>query len=544
MSHATPDVVDVPDEVHRRRWWALAVLNLSLVMIIMDNTILNVALPHLSEALEASTSQLQWIVDAYTIVFAGLLLTLGALGDRTGRRRGLLVGLVVFAAGSAAATFAETSAWLIVCRGLMGVGGALIMPATLSIVANLFRDPRERAKAIGIWSAASGIGVVVGPLLGGYLLDHFTWSSVFWINVPLAVVVFGATLKLVPESRAASAPGTDVPAVLLSITGIVALLYGIIQAPEHGWTSPATLVAFAVAVTAIGGFVAWELHTPEPMLDVRFFRNARFSAANGAITLAMFGMFGSMFLLSQLIQFIQGHDALGAGIRMTPFALGLAMAAPVGNIADRKIGTKITVATGLSITAVGLLTFLNIQADSPYLPMFFSILIMSIGMGLVFGPATESVMGSLPPERAGVGSAINDTTRELGGALGVAVIGSAMSAVYAGKVATAMAATGLPEAASETAQSSLAGALAVARQVGGDVGAGITRAASDAYVAGLHRSVVIGAVAVFAGALFALLFLPSRAPSTAQVTVITPGPSMSQTADDDPDDSLPVGLTA
>ncbi len=411
MSHATPDVVDVPEHIHRRRWWALAVLNLSLVMIIMDNTILNVALPHLSASLQASTSQLQWIVDAYTIVFAGLLLTLGALGDRTGRRRGLLVGLVVFGLGSAAATFAQTSTWLIVCRGIMGIGGALIMPATLSIVANLFRDPRERAKAIGIWSAASGIGVVVGPLLGGYLLDHFAWSSVFWINVPLAAVVLVATLALVPESRAASAPGIDVPAVVLSITGIVSLLYGIIQAPEHGWTSPATLLAFAVAVTAIGGFVAWELHTPEPMLDVRFFRNARFSAANGAITLAMFGMFGSMFLLSQLIQFIQGHDALGAGLRMTPFALGLAMGAPVGNLADRRIGTKITVATGLSITAVGLLTFLNIQADSPYLPMFFSILIMSVGMGLVFGPATESVMGSLPPERAGVGSAINDTTR-------------------------------------------------------------------------------------------------------------------------------------
>ena len=548
VTAAEPDLRDlagVPDHVHRRRWWALAVLSMSLVMIVMDNTILNVALPHLSEALQASTSQLQWIVDAYTIVFAGLLLTLGALGDRLGRRKALLAGLVIFAGGSAAATFATTATWLIVTRGVMGVGGALIMPSTLSILANVFRDPRERAKAISVWSAASGIGIVAGPLLGGFLLNHFSWASVFWVNVPVALLMLGATIALVPDSRAADAPRTDVAGVLLSTGGIVALLYGIIQAPEHGWTSVASVSAFVVAVVALAGFVAWELHTPAPMLDVRFFRNPRFSAANGAITLAMFGMFGSLFLLSQFLQFVQGNDAFAAGVRMTPFAVGLALGAPLGNLADRRIGTKYTVSLGLAIAAIGLGSFVRLEADSSFAPLLVSILVMSVGMGLVFGPATESVMGSLPPERAGVGSAINDTTRELGGALGVAVIGSAMSSAYTHHVVDALRGIDLPAGAGVAVERSLAGALAVARQAGGDAGAGIADAARQAFVAGMHRGVVIGAVAVALAALAALVFLPARA-RLGSVRVITTGRPLSETVTDDLDDAddLAFGLPA
>ena len=542
MAHASPAVVEVPDNVHRRRWWALAVLSLSLVMIVMDNTILNVALPHLSENLNATTSQLQWIVDAYTIVFAGLLLTLGALGDRLGRRKALVAGLVVFAAGSFAATFATTATWLIVSRGAMGVGGALIMPSTLSILANVFRDPKERAKAISVWSAASGIGIVVGPLLGGYLLNHFAWSSVFWVNVPVALLMLGATLFIVPESKAADAPRTDVPGVLLSTGGIVALLWGIIQAPEHGWTNGSILLAFAAAVVALVGFVAWELHTPQPMLDVRFFQNRRFSAANGAVTLAMFGMFGSLFLLSQFLQFVQGHDALAAGVRMTPFAIGLAAGAPIGNLLDRRIGTKLTVTLGLTVTAIGLYSFTSLDSSSSFTPMLISMLIMSIGMGTVFGPATESVMGSLPPERAGVGSAINDTTRELGGALGVAVIGSAMSSIFTGQMASAVGGLGLPAPAREAAERSLAGGLAVARQIGGEGGQLIANAARSAFVDGMHRGVTIGALAVLAGAAAALAFLPARARATS-VRVVTPG--LDQTDDDAfTTDELPLGLSA
>ncbi len=537
MAHAN---VDVADHVHRRRWWALAVLSMSLVMIVMDNTILNVALPHLSESLQATTSQLQWIVDAYTIVFAGLLLTLGAFGDRVGRRRALVGGLVVFATGSFAATFATTATWLIVTRGLMGVGGALIMPSTLSILANVFRDPRERAKAISVWSAASGVGIVIGPLLGGFLLNHFAWSSVFWVNVPVALLMLGATLLIVPESKAADAPRTDVPGVLLSTGGIVAMLWGIIQAPEHGWTNPSILAAFATSIAAIAGFVAWELHTPKPMLDVRFFRNARFSAANGAVTLAMFGMFGSLFLLSQFLQFVQGHDALQAGLRMTPFAVGIAAGAPLGNLLDRRIGTKYTVTLGLAVTAIGLYSFTGLQSSSSFAPLLISILIMSIGMGTVFGPATESVMGSLPPERAGVGSAINDTTRELGGALGVAVIGSAMSSVYGHQVVSALAGAALPGPAREAVQRSLAGGLGVARQIGGDLGAQIASVTREAFVSGMHRGVIIGSVAVLVGAISALVFLPARAHAAAEVRVITPGSAMSETGSDE----RPVGLTA
>lgn len=505
-----PATTEIEAPADPRRWWALGVLSFSLVMIVMDNTILNVALPKLSQGLQATNSQLQWIVDAYTLVFAALLLTLGALGDRRGRRAALLTGLVVFAGGSVAATFADSATWLIVSRGVMGVGGALIMPSTLSIIANIFRNPKERAKAISIWSAASGVGIVAGPVLGGYLLEHYSWSSVFWINVPLAAAMFIATRALVPESKADDAPRTDWPGVILSAAGLFSLLYAIIEAPVHGWADPTTIGAFALAIGILGAFVAWELHTPEPMLDVRFFRNRRFSAANGAITLAMFGMFGSLFLVSQFLQFVQGYSALESGVRIIPFAAGMVLGAPLGNLGDKRIGTKGIVTLGLVITAAGLFSFTNLSVTSSYSTMAISMLIMSFGMGMVFGPATESVMGSLPPERAGVGSAINDTTRELGGALGVAVIGSAMSSLYSARVGAAIASAPMPDEAREITRGSLAGALAVAERVGGSAGSQLADFARNAFADGLHRGVTIGSIAVLAGAAAAFAFLPSR----------------------------------
>jgi EmrB/QacA subfamily drug resistance transporter len=417
----------------------------------------------------------------------------------------------------------------------MGIGGALIMPSTLSIVANIFRDPRERAKAIAIWSAASGVGVVVGPLLGGWLLEHYSWSSAFWVNIPLAVLMFIAVLRLVPESKAADAPRPDPIGVVLSTAGVIALLWGIIQAPEHGWTSPSTLVSLSLAAALLFGFVKWELSVEEPMLDVRFLRNARFSAANGAITLAMFGMFGSMFLLTQLLQFVQGHSALGSGLRIAPFAIGIAIGAPVGNVFDRKIGTKLTVTAGLVVTAIGLFSFTSIGVDTAYTGMFVSTLIMSVGMGTVFGPATDSVMGSLPPDRAGVGSAVNDTTRELGGAIGVGVIGSIMASVYASRLGDALDAAGvaLPGAAREAATGSIAGALTVAQSAGGGLGSALIDAAKLAYVDGMHRGVVIGSIAVLLGAVAAFVFLPARTRSAADATEAAL--AMSETGGDGPE---------
>ena len=535
VSHASPvpdhDVID--PQVHARRWFTLATLCLSLLIIVMDNTILNVAIPSLIRGLGASNREIQWVIDSYTLVFAGLLLTTGSLSDRFGRKGALQLGIVLFGLGSAASALTSTPTQLIFTRAFMGLGAALIMPSTLSILTNVFRDPKERAKAISIWSAASGIGIVVGPVLGGYLLERFSWSSVFWVNVPLAALMFLGTWLIVPESKADDAPRTDWPGVALSIAGVVGVLWGIIEAPERGWSDPLILGAFAVGILALVAFARWELHSAEPMLDVRFFRNARFSAANGAVTLAVFGMFGSLFLVSQFLQFVQGHSALQSGLRITPFAIGLALGAPIGNLLDRRIGTKLTVAGGLVVTAIGLYSFNSTQVDSPFLNLFGSMILMAIGMGTVFGPATESVMGSLPPERAGVGSAINDTTRELGGALGVAVIGSAMSSAYSSSLSHAIGSAPMPDAMRSAVERSLAGALAVADRIGGDGGHALADVAKTAYVDGMHRGVTIGSVAVLLGAVAALVFLPARAKD--QATVTRDASPMSDTDRDDLD---------
>src|SRR4051812_16491603 len=284
----------VSEEVHARRWWTLAVLCLSLLIIVMDNTILNVAIPRLVEDLGASNSQLQWIIDGYTLVFAGLLLTTGSWGDRFGRKRALRIGIVIFAVGSALSALATTPNNLIMTRALMGVGGALIMPSTLSILTDVFRDPKERGRAIAVWAGFSGLGVAIGPLTGGFLLNHFSWSSVFWVNIPIGVLALIGGHFFIPESKDPNAPKLDLPAAALSIIGLGALLYAIIEVPAEGWTDEKVLTALAVAVVALAGFVVRELTTDHPMLDVSFFKNRRFSAANSSITLTFFAMFGSM----------------------------------------------------------------------------------------------------------------------------------------------------------------------------------------------------------------------------------------------------------
>jgi EmrB/QacA subfamily drug resistance transporter len=314
--------------VYEGRWKTLAVLCLSLVIIVMDNTILNVALPSLARDLGATNSQLQWIVDSYVIVFAGLLLTFGTIGDKFGRKGALSGGILLFGLGSIFAALSTTAQQLIAARAFTGIGGALIMPATLSILSNVFMNPKERAKAIAIWSACSGIGVVIGPVLGGFLLEHYSWHSVFWINLPLLAGAWLAGWMFVPKSRDPHSPRLDLVGAGLSIVGLSTLLWAIIEAPVKGWTSPEVIAAFSVAAVTMVTFVFWEKTREHPMLDVRFFANPRFSAANGAVTLTFFGMFGSLFLLTQWMQFVKGYSTLAAGVRVIPFAVGMGIAAP------------------------------------------------------------------------------------------------------------------------------------------------------------------------------------------------------------------------
>jgi EmrB/QacA subfamily drug resistance transporter len=493
-----------------RRWQILAVLCVSLFVIVMDNTIVNVALPTLARELDAGTSSLQWIVDAYTLVFAGLLLAAGGLGDRFGRKGALLAGLALFGAFSAAGALASSTGQLISARAVMGVGAALIFPTTLAIVVNVFTEPRERAAAIGIWTAIAGVGVALGPISGGWLLEHFSWGSVFLVNVPVTVAGIVGTLVLVPRSRDPRAPRLDLPGLALSIAGVTLLVWSLIEAPSHGWISGTTIGGIAGAVALLSVFAWWELRTPAPLLDVHLFRNMRFTAASLAITLGFFALFGFIFLVTQYLQLVKGYSALQAGVRTLPFAITMVVAAVSSPKVVQRIGTKLVVAAGLALMAGGFAIASTNDASTSYSVIASAMVLMGFGLGSAAAPATDSILASLPREKAGVGSAVNDTTREVGGTLGVAVLGSIMASVYGGRILDALSGTPLPAGLRAAAGDSLAAALQIAGGVGGAAGRGIALAAQDAFVQAFQiGSVVTGAVALV-GAVIALLFLPAR----------------------------------
>ena len=504
----------VEEHAYQRRWLILAVLCFSLLVIVLDNSILNVAIPTIVKELGATNSQLQWIIDSYTLVFAGLLLTAGSLGDRYGRRGALQLGFLVFGIGSLASALASSADQLIATRAFMGIGGALIMPATLSIITNVFPD-EERGRAIGVWAGVAGLGGALGPLTGGFLVEHFYWGSVFLVNIPIVIVGIVAGFVLIPTSKDPTAPKLDPLGAVLSITGLVALLYGLIEAPAEGWTSPTILAAFGAGIVLLGAFGAWELHTDHPMLDLRFFKNPRFSAASGSITLVFFAMFGSMFLLTQYLQFVLAYSPLETGVRMLPFAATMMVAAPMSAKITEKTGTKVIVAGGLGLVTLGLLSMTGLQVDTSYGGVVIRLMLIALGMAFVMAPATESVMGSLPLAKAGVGSAVNDTTRQVGGALGVAVIGSVLSSTYGTKIAEFFAGTPAPPQVVDAAKGSLGGAIGVAerlRETGqGALADKLLAVADQSFVDALHTGALVAAVATFVGVLVALAFLPARA---------------------------------
>lgn len=505
--------MSIEERAYARRWLILLVLCLSLVIITLDNTILNVAIPTLVRELGATNSQLQWMIDSYTLVFAGLLLTAGSLGDRFGRKGALQIGLGIFALGSLASALAETPNQLIATRALMGIGGAFIMPATLSILTNVF-PAEERARAIGVWAGVSGLGVAIGPLLGGYLIDHFSWGSIFTVNLPIAAVAVLAGGLIVPSSKDPSAPKLDPLGALLSIVGLVALVYGLIEAPQAGWGSSEILIAFAVAVLTLGLFVAWELHVEEPMLDVSFFKNPRFTAASSAITLVFFAMFGFSFLFTQYFQFVLGYSAMRTGVYQLPLALTVMVTAPTSARIVEKLGSKKVVAAGLTLVSVAMLLCTQLEVDSAYSTIVWRMMLLAFGMGLTMAPATESVMGSLPLAKAGVGSAVNDTTRQIGGALGIAIIGSVLSSVYGERIVELFGGKGLPARAVDAAQNGLGEALYVANRVAEfspELGAKLASGADAAFVSAMHGGSFVAAIAAALGAVVVLLFLPAHA---------------------------------
>jgi EmrB/QacA subfamily drug resistance transporter len=501
----------MPDPtIHNRRWLILGVLIVSLFTVNLDNTILNVALPTLARDLHAGTSQLQWMVDGYVLLFAGLLLAAGALGDRFGRRRVMLAGLVVFGTNSLASAFAPSAEVLILLRAGMGIGGALIVPSTLSVTAHVF-TVEERPKAIGIWTGVSGLGIVVGPILAGWLLEHFAWGSIFLINVPVVLFSIAGTLALVPEGRSAAPAKLDLPGISLSVAGLVALVYAVIEAPGDGWTSPTELALFGAAAVLLFAFVARELSTSEPLLDVRMLVEPAFGAAVLAVLLTSFGLFGSMFFLSQYLQGVLGFGTMETGVSILPIAIAMAIFSPGGMAAVARLGTRLTVAAGMAAVGVGLLLLRQAGTGNGYPIVVITLFLVGGGMGFAMSPLTVIMIRALARPKQGVASAINSTARELGGALGVAILGSLSAPIYAARVRPATVA--LPAPAAGAVHDSLAGAGVVAGYLPTDQGAALLGVARSAFVEGMDTAVLVGAAVAIAGAIVAFALLPGRTPA-------------------------------
>jgi EmrB/QacA subfamily drug resistance transporter len=499
-----------PEAVQARRWLILGILCLSLVLVVVANTALNVALPTLVREVHATSTQLQWITDAYALVFAGLLLPAGALGDRFGRKGALQLGLSVVGISALLSTFATSADQLIATRALMGLGAAFVMPATLSILANVF-PPQERARAIAIWAGFAGAAGAIGPVVSGLLLEHFKWNSVFFVNVPTVVVALLGGYLFVPTSSDPSHGKLDPLGALLSMAGLGALLFAIIQAPVDGWGSPSTVAAFVVSAVAITAFILWELHTPTPMLPMEFFKNRRFSIGSATITLTFFTMFGLFFILTLYLQFVLGYSPVIAGVSTFPLGVMMIIVAPRSAGFVVRWGQHRVQAVGLLLVASGLLVLTQLTPSSNYLVVAVGLALMGTGVACTTAPATNAIIGSVPLAKSGVGSAVNDTTREVGGALGIAVLGSVMSSAFRSSMAGKV--TNLPADVAPIAQDSVGGSFEVSKGLGA-AGQALRDTASLAFTDAMHTTLFLGVgVAVLAAAMVYFLFPRGDAPA-------------------------------
>jgi MFS transporter, DHA2 family, integral membrane protein len=501
------DVPAAENTGHPRRWAILAVLVISLLVVVLDNTVLNVALRTIADpehGLGASQSQLEWAINSYTLVFAGLLFTAGILADRLGRRITLTVGLALFGASSLLSAYAGSADQLIGARALMGLGAAAVMPATLSIIANVF-EPHERGRAIGVWAGAVGLGVAIGPIVGGLLLEHFWWGSVFLINVPIVVAGVVLVLVLVPESRDPRPGRIDVPGVLLSILGLTLLTYGVIKGGEDGFGQTASWASLVAAVVVLAGFVLYERRIPFPSLDVTLFRNRSFSASVGMIGLVFFASMGAMFFSAFYLLLVRGYGPLASGALFLPFAAAQMVFAPRSAAMVKRFGPRAVSTVGLLLVAAGLAGWLAIDASTPIWIVGALFFVMGVGMANVMPSATEAIMAALPREKAGVGSAVSNTIRQVGGALGVAALGAVLSSAYRDGIGA-----GAPAAARE----SISGAYGVAAHAG-TAGPALIQSANHAFVDAMHLASLGSTAFALLGALVAVFFLPGRRPATA-----------------------------
>jgi EmrB/QacA subfamily drug resistance transporter len=487
-------------EIHARRWFLLAVMCLSLVLVVMSVSGLNTALPTIQRELGASASELQWIVDSYAVVFAGLLLTAGAIGDRFGRRGALLAGLGVFGVGALLGGLASDASQVIASRAVMGIGAAFIMPATLSIITSIF-PPEERPRAIAIWAGFAGAGASIGPIVTGGLLEGFWWGSTLLVNVPVVIAIVAAVRVFAPDSRDDTRTPLDPAGAILSLIGLSSLIFGIIQGPEDGWTSGLVVGAFLVAGAALSLFVRWERRSDHPMLPLTLFRDRRFSTGSGVITVAFFVMFGFFFLMTQYLQFGRGYSPLEAGLASLPLALTFVVFSPRSAALAARYGAPQVMALGLAIVAVGFGVLTMLTADTPYPVIAGAFALLGAGMSITAAPATGEIMTSVPLSKAGVGSAVNDTTRELGGALGIALLGSIANTAYRSGVN--FEGLRLPGGARAAAGESIGAASAIGDRVpgGGEVVARAASAFTDAFT--LTNTVAVGIALAAAAAVLA-----------------------------------------
>jgi EmrB/QacA subfamily drug resistance transporter len=500
---------------YAQRWWVLATMTVCLLVVITGNTILNVAIPTVQRELKATQGELQWAVDAYILVFAGLLFTWGVIGDRIGRKRVLLIGLTIFAVGSVFAAFSDSPIELIGWRAVMGIGGAAVQPTTLAVITNVF-PPRERGRAIGVWAGTAGIGVAGGPLAGGAVLEHFWWGSVFLVGVPVALLGIVAVLVFVPESKDPNPGRLDIPGVLLSIAALAGVVYGLIRGGSGvGWTTPGVLIPLVGGLLLLVLFVWIQRRSTHPALDVSLFRNPAFSAAAAALGLNFFALLGATFYLVFYLQGVRGYSPLQSGAALIPVAVGMAVMAPRSSGLAERFGAKAVCAGGFVLIA---LSFVGIQLLGLTSPVWLLLVVLSVqglGMGAVMAPATESIMSVVPREKAGAGAAVNNSVRQVGGALGVAILGSVLAASYSANLGTSVDA--LPAEARESASQSIVATLQVVEQVqsGGDedaarAAAGVVEPARDAFVSAMHTTAIFTAAAAVVAAFVVLEWLPGR----------------------------------
>ena len=488
-------------------------LLLAAFAINLDTTIVNVALPTLVRELHASNSQLQWVVDAFNLLFAGSVLAAGSLSDRFGRKGMLLAGLSVFGLASLAGGLTDSAGALIAARSVMGVGAAMVFPSTLSLISHVFTERGERARAIGLWGAITGVAIALGPIVGGWLLEAFDWRSIFFAMAPIAAIAGVLAARYVPTSRDPQAPRTDRPGFALSTAIVGLLVYTIIEAPNHGWGSARTLGSLALMAVLAAAFVAWERRTEQPMLDLSLFRNPRFTAASASVAISFFALSGFIFLVTQYFQFLKGYGPLSTGVRLLPVASFVAISSIVGARLAVRLGTKLVVASGLFLMAAFYLWVTTAAAGTGYGTIAAQMVVLGTGMGLTSAPATEAIMGVVPKAKAGVGSAVNDATRLLGGTLGVAVLGSVYASLYASRLTAALP-SGLPATAARPAHESVGAALTAASKLGSTghpvLASAVHDAASAAFFSGFHAADLVSAGVAAAGAVMALWLLPAQ----------------------------------